>query len=212
MPEYAISFFLGCASVLFLAYLRGYTRQKARNLATKEDIRQITDQVERVKHNYSERITQLQASLETKINRHSFRFQKEFEVLEDLMAQLVEVRDSALSLNPKVDFQPVDADQEQIKEERLERVFNAQRDMYKLRETKRPFYPREIYDAIYTVEDEAFAGAVHYEVGQSHGVEAFKDYWEQVQKRRKEIVQHAEDAIERIRDRVIKWEELESSA
>ena len=212
MIEYGISFILGCALVLLMNYLGGYTRQKAKNLATKEDIQQITDQVESVKHSYSERITQLQASLETKINRYSFRFQKEFEVLEVLMEQLVEVRDSALSLHPKVDLQPADADQERIKEERLERVFNAQREMYRVRETKRPFYPQNIYDAIYIVEDEAFARAIHYDVGQSHGVEAFRDYWKQVEERRERIIQNAEDAIEKIRDRVIEWEELESSA
>ena len=81
--------------------LKGYLSKKSENLATKQDIEEITDKIESVKIIYA---SQLHVS--------QVRYEKEFEILSDLTAKLVEMRDAALSLRPVIDFVPKDEEVE----------------------------------------------------------------------------------------------------
>jgi len=69
------------------AYLIYYARQKGKNQADKEDIAQITKNVEEIKHKYSEDIEMLKAELSLIINKKSILFTDEKEAIIQYFAQ-----------------------------------------------------------------------------------------------------------------------------
>jgi hypothetical protein len=197
-----VGFLLGC-------FLPKYFGKKGENLATKEDISGITDRIESVKKDYAEQLASIKAELSAKLNRHGFRFEKEYEVLNELNTLLVDVRDASRSLRPILDSRDPSKNEDDIKKERLEYFFKAQRKLYLYRERKRPFYPKEIYESILSVEKTANIEANMYK---NLDPKIFNEYWKTAEQNQQKIVSKAEDAMEIIRDRVTKWETLNSDS
>jgi hypothetical protein len=202
--------FASCTFVVGLltnSFLPKYFGKKGENLATKEDISEITNKMETVKHDYARQLESTKAELSAQLNTHGFRYEKEYEVLSELTALLVEVRDASLSLRPVMDSRDSSKKDDEIKKERLQRLFEADRALYISREKKRPFYPPEIYEAVLAVEKSARSESINYQ---------FKDrfdgnvmsYWEEAEKHQKEIASLADVAMQHIRSRVTKWEAL----
>lgn len=133
---------------LLNSFFPKYFGKKGENLATKEDISEITNKIETVKHDYAHQLEATKAELSAQLNTHGFRYEKEYEVLNELTALLVDVRDTSLSLRPVLDFRDPSKEEEEIKKERLQRFFEALRALYLYREKKRPFYPDEIVTAV----------------------------------------------------------------
>ncbi|HGE6917179.1 TPA: hypothetical protein ACGCBC_000829 [Pseudomonas aeruginosa] len=144
--------FLQLATLSVLAWLllfpKRYIGEKGKNLATKEDIGEITNEIEKVKNQYSADLEGLKAGLSHRAKYYGYRYEREFQVLEELTSLLVDVRDSVVSLRPMLDSRPSGKSDGEIKEERLKRYYDARRKLYDLREKKRPFFPGEIYDCI----------------------------------------------------------------
>lgn len=198
-------FVLGLVSRSFLPK---YFEKKGENLATKEDISEITDKIETVKHDYASQLESAKAELSAKLNTHGFRYEKEYEVLSELTALLVDVRDASISLRPVMDFRDPSKSDDEIKRERLQRFYEARRSLYFSREKKRPFYPEEIYRAILAVEKTANTESIKYQHGNPFEGEKFMDYWDEAEKNQNQITSSAEAAMEKIRERVNKWEAL----
>ncbi|MDE1237052.1 hypothetical protein [Vibrio aestuarianus] len=135
---------IGCL-VLFRKLLFSYSSEKGKNLATKEDIGQITDKIELVKLDYAKQLESAKADLSIQLNNHGYRYEKEYEVLAELTNNLVDLRNTVLQLRPQFDFVDPTKDKEEIKKERLGNYFEARRVLFFTREKKRPFYPDEIY-------------------------------------------------------------------
>ena len=190
-------------------FLFSYHSKKGENLATKEDVADITREMEKVRASYTQDLERVRADLSSAIQRYGFRYGQEFEILKLLMRCLVELRDAALSLKPKVAFLPPDADMEKEKEKRLHRFHNAHRELYLAREVNRPFYSDAVFERIYELEEKCFSGAVHYNVGpgQAKGLMEVGSYWATVESNRDEIERLANQAIGEIRKRVEAWEE-----
>lgn len=179
---------LGC-----LIFLINYLREKAKNLATKEDICGITKEVESVKTHYA---SQLHVS--------QIRYEKEFQILSDLSEKLVELRDAALSLRPTVDFVPQDEKEERQK--RLIRFHEANRALYLVSEAKRPFYPEQVYRVLNEFSRIAWSEAVGYKNREfSHPIK----YWEEAQKNAEAISTLANKTLDAIRDRIKTWEHID---
>ena len=210
LENYAFAFGGLVFGLLINSYLPKYFGKKGENLATKEDISEITNKIETVKHDYARQLESTKAELSAQLNTHGFRYEKEYEVLSELTALLVEVRDASLSLRPVMDFKDASKKEDEIKNERLQRLFEAGRALYLSREKKRPFYPAEIYEAILTVENTARSESIKYRYKDPFKLdgESYLSYWEEAEKNQKEIAAHADVAMEHIRKRVTKWEAL----
>lgn len=190
-------------------FLPKYLSKKGENLATKEDISEITDKIESVKHEYANDLESVKAELSAKLNTHGFRYENEYSILSELTGLLVDVRDASVSLRPVMDFKDPNKADADIKRERLQRLFEARRLLYFAREKKRPFYPEEIYQSILSIEKSVHTESVKYQYQNPFDEGNFMSYWEEAEKNQNEITASAEAAMEKIRSRVNKWESLE---
>lgn len=197
--------------LLINSFLPKYFGKKGENLATKEDISEITNKIETVKHDYARQLESTKAELSAALSTHGFRYEKEYEVLNDLTALLVDVRDVSLSLRPVIEFKDPSKTDEEVKKEKLQRLFEAGRALYLSREKKRPFYPAEIYEAILAVEKIARSESINYQYKDPLDEKNFLTYWDEAEKNQEEIASLADLAMEKIRSRVTKWEILSSN-
>lgn len=198
---------IGCI-FLFKKFLFSYSSEKGKNLATKEDISSITEKIEDVKLVHAKQLESTRAELSSQINTHGFRYEKEYEVLSELSALLVDVRDASLSLRPAVDYVDPNKSEDEIKKERLTRYYDALRTLYLVREKKRPFYPNEIYQSIQAIEKESRSESIAYQYQNPNDGEKYMDYWDKAKENQDKITELAEDSMSKIRERVTKWEAL----
>lgn len=198
---------IGCI-FLFRKCLFAYSSEKGKNLATKQDIGEITSRIESVKLDHARQLESARAELSSQINTHGFRYEKEYEVLSELSALLVDVKDASLSLRPVMDFRDPDKSTDQIKRERLGKYYKALRALYVCREKKRPFFPEDIYQSIRSIEKESHTESIEYQYRDPMNGERYLDYWEKAESNQKKITSLAEDAMDKIRERVTKWEAL----
>lgn len=193
---------------IFKDYLFSYSKWKAKNLATKEDISEITEKIQEVKHDYAKQLETTKADLSSQINNSSFRYEKEYEIISDITQKLVALRDCACSFRPIFDHIDPTKPEEERKKERLDAFHKSLRELYLVRENKRPFYTEDIYQAVKAVEDVAHLESIQYMYSDIYPENRTQDYWETAEKNQKEIVANADIALEMIRERVIKWEAI----
>ena len=198
---------VGCI-FLFRKYLFSYSAEKGKNLATKEDIVEITNKIENVKLDHARQLESARAELSSQINTHGFRYEKEYEVLTELSALLVDVRDASLNLRPIVDSRDSNKSDEEIKKERLTLYYEALRKLYFVREKKRPFYPKDIYQSILAISKESQSESIQFKYRDPRDGTEYMDYWEKAEENQRKITELAEDAMNNIRERVTKWEAL----
>lgn len=74
---------LGIAAlgILYKYYLPGYATEKGKNLATKEDVADITSRIEDVKAKYAQDLEGLRAAIHSRLGIHQFRYERELEIL-----------------------------------------------------------------------------------------------------------------------------------
>lgn len=203
-----LTFFLFVASLITGNFLPKYFGRKGENLATKEDIADITSKIETVKHEYASQLESVKAELSAKLSTYGFRYEKEYEVLSELTALLVDLRDASISLRPILDFQDPKLTKDEIKHERLKRFFEAGRNLYILREKKRPFYSEVIYQAALSIEKIAHTESIDYQYKSPFEKGNYLSYWEDAEKNQKEITASVENAMMKVRERVTTWETL----
>lgn len=84
---------LAVLGILGKYYLPSYTKKKGENLATREDIEEITTKMESVKNLYAEKLEELKSTLNRKHHAHSIKFSHEFKILEELWQLLIKLRE-----------------------------------------------------------------------------------------------------------------------
>ena len=188
---------------LFGALLGSYFKQKGKNIATKEDVSEITAKIEDVKHEYAQQLESTKAELSSRLEKDGFRYQKEYEILSELNSLLVDVRDAAAHLRPVFEFKDPEKSEEQIKREKLSIFKKCSRSLYLAREKNRPFFPEEIYYAIKEIDDTAYLEAIGYEFGEE-SAESRKN----ASINKEKIFNQSEKAMELIRKRVVEWESI----
>ncbi|MFV8411843.1 hypothetical protein [Vibrio owensii] len=201
---------IGCL-FLFRKYLFSYSSEKGKNLATKEDVSEITEKIENIRFDYADQLERSKTHFNAQLKNHGFRYEKEFEILQSLSTLLVEMRDACLSLRPVMDIMDPNQSEEERKQERLTRFYKARRELYLSRETNQPFYPEEIYEAIVAVELATHKESVRYRHRDPRDDDNRYDYWEDAEKRQEDIVSKADTAIKIIRTRVRQWDSVETS-
>lgn len=196
------------AGLFLKSFFPEYFKKKAENLATKEDIADITNQIESVKHEYATQLENARADLSALVTRHGFRYEKEYEVLARLTELLVDLRDASNSLRPAVDYKDPSLTEDQIKQNRLTRLHEAGRLVYRESQINRPFFPGDIFDSIDAILKISHLESIEYRIKDPFKGEAFLEYWENAEKNQKAITQAVEDAMDLIRQRVTKWDSI----
>ncbi|MCD9495020.1 hypothetical protein [Photobacterium carnosum] len=199
-----IAFLLG---LLVRSFLPNYVKKKAENLATKEDIGDITQKIEDVKIDYATQLEETKAALMSRISTHSYRFEKEYEVLSQLTECLVEVRSATLQLRPIFDRVDLTESEDERKNKRLDRLYDARKTLFQVRETKRPFFTKDIYKSILEIDKTAHHESIGYELHSPNDLK--RDYWEDAEKNQETITQSVEQAMTKIRERVRSWDALQ---
>ena len=131
---------LFCSFVLGLfvkSFFPTYFRKKGENLATKEDISEITDKIESVKNDYANQLESAKTELSAKLNTNSFRYENEYNILCELTGYLVDLRDASISLRPGLDTKDANKSETEIKNERLKYFYAARKALYICSEKKR---------------------------------------------------------------------------
>jgi len=176
-------------------YFRSYLSKKAENLATKEDVSEITKQVESMK-----------ATIGAQLYIHQVRYQNELNILMDLSEKLVALRDSAHSLRPVLDYVDSRETENERKQKRLKKHYDAAVNFYKAYETKMPFYPEEVYQGIKKLDLLARKEALEYETGKEKGFD--KKYWDSASANALEMSKLTDEVMALIRSRIKYWEEF----
>jgi len=144
-------------------------------------------------------------------NAKEVRYEKEFEILLELSQKIVMLRDSAKQLRPDIDYVDPSKTEDEIKRERLNEYREAASDFYSSSESKRPFYPEELYEKLRELDRMAWSEAVQYKNRSPQKMPKGgydPDYWEKAADNAAQLSILAENAIVAIRERIKRWESL----
>jgi len=187
-------------------FIKPYIKEKAKNLATKEDIKEITHKIEEVKLEYAEKLEAVRASLTSQVHIHQVRYEKEFDILSELTKCVVELRDAAQALRPKSKDIINPNESGEKKEKRLNPYKTAALALYQSSQYNRPFYPEPIFEILNKFCKETVNEAVQYRY--TYEDTNWLAYFDEGEKNIEEITKLAEKVISAIRNRAKEWEEL----
>lgn len=109
----------------------------------------------RIKSSQDARIETLKSDLDRQLHISQLTFDKEFEILSELWNAFVDLRDSALHLDPNWVEMDLHASAEQIEQRnksRYDRYLEHRASFLHIFEKNRPFYPQDIYDILHKFE------------------------------------------------------------
>jgi hypothetical protein len=114
-------------------FLASYLKTKGKNLATSEDIDKITDKIESVKIAYAKELEGLKSQLNARFHAQTLRFEKEFNVLQDVWTHLIDLRDAGEAFTPGFKSGPIDESKAK------ERFGEAYYNLLKVIDVQKPF-------------------------------------------------------------------------
>lgn len=184
--------------LLVKAFLPSYLNEKAKNLATKEDIGAITNEVELVKRQHASQLEMLRTNLDQRKHVSNAQFEREFEAYQEIWKAVVEV-DSAFERVVMVWTAPIEQ-QATEKHARLEKLQNAHNHLVEIAEQRRPFYATEVWLVIKSLL-ETFR-CLAFDVMIPDTSESHAEYSKKQKELFDEIRQHTEAVCEAIRLRL----------
>jgi len=202
--SFALIFFILSPVVTLLLYHMGaYLKHKGQNLATKEDIGEITDKIESAKAAYTQDLEQLRSALSTRSQTTTLRFTKEVATFELIWPKLYELKERVLSLRPIVDSS---LEREETKEDRKKKrageYLIALKEFNEAVQHNRPFYSHIIWEALKALSDLCYSEAVDWRFHEENGME----YWDKAMENQKEISNSVDNLAELIRQRLAEYE------
>ena len=188
---------------VFKIYLPAYLTEKAKNLASKEDLNDLTQIVEKVRSDYAVELERVRSdhARELEENRslmvanlhvYQTRYNREFDILFELAEKLVQLRNSALALRPAMDFTSSNESDEDRKRNRLENWTRAAEAFRNVAECRRPFYPEEIHNVCIQLIRKTHSEAVSYGVTK-YNSQNDESYWKQAKENGDEIKDRHKD-------------------
>lgn len=112
------------------AWLLSYLREKGKNLATKEDVAEITTTVESIK-----------ADLAAKQHFSRLRYEREMTAYQEVWKAVVALKDATLALRPPM-APPTKPDEKKQCWDTFKGAFDK---LWEIVDANRPFYPEEIW-------------------------------------------------------------------
>jgi len=176
------------------AWLISYVREKGKNLATKEDISEITQKVESIK-----------TDLAAKQHFSQIRYEREVKVFEEIWPKLCELQEAALSLRPIMETSLQEGEtKESRKLKRAESFTTAFVNFRTAIKHSRPFYPPVIWDELGIVLKLCWGEATEFSVYSDERIP--RDYWEKAMDNAKAINEQIDKTCEAIRTRLSKFD------
>lgn len=190
-------------------FFPSYLKYKGKNLATKEDIEEITRKIEGVRSEYVSQTERLKSELGKLVHVHKVQFEKEFVILQEVWGKLVELQNATRRLRPIYDSPEPDLSEEQRKDMRLKKFDEAFRGYYEVVEKSKPFYPQIVYDELTPLMKSTYSEAVEYRVFSPVPNKLGYDekYYEKMQKNIGEIIERVDKICDVIRRRVSSFTE-----
>lgn len=173
--------------LLVLIYIANYLKIKGANLATKEDVGDVTREVEGIK-----------AKLEHSVFISKLQFENEFNIYKEIWNSLVDLRNATLRLRPVYEKTDSEMTEEEIKLAKLNLFVERYNDFYEVLEKNKPFYSKLVYSSLKDVTDICYSEFVDFDVL----IIGDKDYWKIAIKNRKKIIELIELTCESIRNRI----------
>lgn len=200
---------LGLAALWLLLkrYLPSYVVEKGKNLATKEDIADITERIESVKASYAADLEGVRAAITSRLGVHQFRYQREYDLLLQLSEKVVTLRDAALALRPTGEFVDPDESADARRLRKWQRYHAAGRDLYVFYEARQAFFPLTMVNTLRALDQLAWVEAVQFR----HAVPENADYWEKAAANAEAIGALATSILAAVRNRVQFWETFEAA-
>ena len=176
------------------AWLISYIREKGKNLATKEDISEITTKVESIK-----------ADLGAKQHFSQIRYEREVKVFEEIWPKLCELQEAVLALRPVMDSSLQEGETaESRKLQRADKFTIAFSDFRTAIKRNRPFYPPIIWDELGKVLQLCWGEATEFSM--YFDERKPRDYWEKAMDNAKAINEQIDKTCEAIRTRLSKFD------
>jgi len=190
---------------LLVNFLHSYFQEKGRNLATRQDIEEVTDKVESVRKQYASEIEVLRSELSRQSHIHNIAFEKEFQTLSEIWESLVELQGAAMGLRPMLDSYVPKGQEDERKQERLRQFGEAFGAFTRTVIKNRPFYPTDIYVQLLGLRSLAIEEAVDYQWTNPRDKTSdyAPEYWKKAIQNAEKIVQKVDDICELIRTRIV---------
>lgn len=183
--------------------LVAYMNEKGKNLATKEDIGQITDKVEAVKLQYSGELEKLRSELASKTHFNKVRYERELKVFQEVWPKLSALTKAALALRPVIDTAPGSEETEESrKRSRTEMFAKAFDELLLSVHCNRPFYPESVWTEIRRLLEICWSEAVDYRFIHQKQLDSF----DKAQENAKKIEAQNGVICEAIRERLAKFD------
>lgn len=201
-------YFIATPILAFVAsFLGSYLKAKAKNVATKEDIAEITGQIEAAKSVYTEKLEQLKADLVARSHFSKVRYEREMKIYEDIWPKVFSLREAVLWLRPVMDVPLIEGQtKESRNQERETRYADASMTFSKAVENNRPFYPDEIWSKLLHLDNLCWGEAVESKFPDPRPGKGID--WANVVKKSKEITAQVDEICEAIRTRLKKFDEV----
>jgi hypothetical protein len=191
---------IGILGLVVRHYLSSYFIEKGKNLATKEDIADITARMEEVRTQYATQLERVRFELAHTGNIQRFQYETEFKTYQEIWEALVLVQSAVQALRPMIDTHlPDKAEREKRDQDRVNVFGKAFNDFSRIVYKSRPFFPKEIFTQI-----EALLKLVHGEalevVYKEDGWN--KEYWQSARKNAEAISSQVDAICEVMRARL----------
>lgn len=191
-----VSYILGLVT---RQYLPAYMTEKGTNLATKEDVGEITKIVEAVKTENAAALAQLKGALDRTLHVHKAQFDVELKSYKAIWAAVVNVRSAVLQLRPIMDFKPSEPTARKEEEQRRVAEYGRARDAFMSAVLKwQPFYADDVYSTLETARN-----IIEMEFFDFQDTERNKgEYWKEQRQNADTIVTSCKAIMRAIRDRL----------
>jgi hypothetical protein len=184
------------AGLVLRVYLPTYFAEKARNLAKKEDIEDLTRKVELVKHEFTAEVERLKAGLDRATHVSKRQFDVEFAIYRDVWEKLVVLRQAFFALRPFVsEIVPPQVGQERL-QRRIDAFNSAYAEFVNAADRNQPFYSEEVYQELSAIIDICID-----EKFESEFPDIEKNYWQLVRESKQKLLKSIDAAYKAIRAR-----------
>ncbi len=174
-------------SIIFKKSAQVYVDEKAKNLATLEDTAKITQEIESVKSQYSQ-----------KSHAWKWVFEKEYEILNEVWKSTWEFQFAARSLRPIMEFLPQDnADKKEVFRTRRQLYNNSVVNFRDIVLKNKPFIPASVYDTCISLREIVIDLKVDFEI--TFNNEQPEPNWQKLHEKGKQLDKKLEELNEQIR-------------
>lgn len=191
---------VGFALGLLAVAVRGYAVEKGKNLATKEDVAEITSKVERVRSESQAHLERLRAELSESELINRTQYELELAAYREVWESLLPVHRAAASLRPALDFGlgPGETD-ESRRQGRLKMFSDSFNPFSAVVWKHRPFYPEAVFTDLNELLRLMRSEAIEYQV---FSADRQPDDWEKAMASVKRIDDQVEKVCDTIRVRL----------